>query len=183
MVEAGVPRREQGRDGGGHIERVARRADLVGHDPQRLALPRQPQHRLDEVPSLSAAAPDAVQAAGADDEVARAEAAHEILAGELAEAVDADRPRGVGLGVGCAAGLVEPEDVIAAEVDEGGPEVAADDGQLADAPGVDGEGGRRLRLGPVHEVVGGAVDDGVGPQRGEGGADGLGPGEVELFAA
>src|SRR5262245_46660005 len=37
-------------------------------------------------------------------------------------------------------------------------EVGADAGKVADGPGVDGEGGFRLALGAIDEVVGGAVD-------------------------
>src|SRR5206468_9891003 len=123
-----------------------------------------------------------VEAAGADDEMTRTEGADEILAGQLAQPVNADRAGGIVLAPGMTPLVVEAEDVIGAEVDEQRAEIAADEGQLADGPGVDGEGGFRFTLGAVDEVVGGAVDD-------DGGADGVeeaaqvgGAGEVGVGA-
>ena len=49
--------------------RHPRYADLIVHDLQRFPLTGDFQHRLDEVPALSAGAPHAVQAAGADHEM------------------------------------------------------------------------------------------------------------------
>src|SRR5262249_53258145 len=50
------------------------------------------------------------------------------------------------------------------------------------APGVDGEGGVRLRLGLIDEVVRSAVDDHVGPHLIEGRPDGFRPVQVDAFA-
>src|SRR5262249_56663259 len=129
---------------------------------RRLALPGGPQQRLDEVAALAAAAPDAVQAARPNDQVPRAQRPHQVLAGQLAHAVDVDRARGVLRGVWRRPRLVQAEDVIAAEMDQQGVQVAADEGQLPHTPGVDGERRLWFALGPVHEVVGRTVADHVG---------------------
>ena len=67
-------------------------------------------------------------------------------------------------------------------MDEHAAEVAAGKGEVAHAPGVDGEGRGRVGLGLVHEVVGGAVDHHVGPQRLQGRAKFRRPGQVGLVA-
>src|SRR5437870_5320845 len=41
---------------------------------------------------------------------------------------------------------------------------AAYSGQVAHAPGIDCEGSGRITLGPVHRVIGCAIDDRVGPE-------------------
>src|SRR5262249_21007111 len=74
------------------------------------------------------------------------------------------------------------EDVVGAEMHQGAAQVAADESQIADGPGVDGERGRRFALGLVHEVVGSTVNHNVGPQFGEGGPQHRGLGQVGLDA-
>ena len=51
-----------------------------------------------------------------------------------------------------------------------------------DRPGIHGERVDRMVLGRVHMRVGRAVDDDVGAERGEGGADVGGGGDVEIRA-
>jgi hypothetical protein len=51
-------------------------------------------------------------------------------------------------------------------------------GGKSHAPGVNGDGGVRLLLGAVHEVVGRTVDDRAGPDLGQRGAEQVGPRQV-----
>jgi len=92
MEKSAGPGGDQAGGRRGDVHGEARRTALVVHHPQWLALPGQPQHRFHEVSALAAAAPDAVQAARANNEVVRADAPNQILAGQFAEAVNAHGP-------------------------------------------------------------------------------------------
>src|SRR5437588_159339 len=108
----------QGSDCAGHVDGVTWRANLVAHDSDWLSLTGQAQHRLDEISPFASASPDAVEAAGPDDEMPRTEAADEVLAGELASAVNAQGTGSVVFAVRLTPMLVEPEDIVRADVQE-----------------------------------------------------------------
>src|SRR5262249_8880438 len=90
----------------------------------------------------------------------------------------ADRTRRIALGPRLTPRFVEAKDVIRAEVDEQAVARVTQTRQLADAPSVDGEGFRRLALGLVYKVVGGAVEDHVRAHLVERGAQRLRSGQV-----
>ena len=93
----------------------------------------------------------------AQEQVAAAARANLLLAGELAAAVDAQRPGQVELGRRRAAGA--GEDVVAAVVDEPGLGCLRGARQRADRRGVDQRREFRLGLGTIDGGVGGGVDD------------------------
>src|SRR6185437_6718726 len=131
----------------------------------------------------AAGAPGAVEAAGADHEIARVGAANEVLAGQLAEAVNAHRPRRIGFREGIGSRRIEAEHVIGTEVDELAVRFAAGIGQCTDAPGIDREGGRRLRFREIDEVVRGAVNEDSRANGVDGRGDAVGYGEVDVGAS
>src|SRR5262249_18798896 len=105
--------------------------------------------------------PNAVKPTRADHEMPRTQGAHKVFARQLAQPVDAHRSRRIVLGPGNPSLLIEAENVVGAEMHQRATEVAANQGQVAHGPGVDGESGQWLRLGLVHKVVRGAVENHV----------------------
>src|SRR5207249_8443612 len=100
------------------VQRVARAQHLISDDAELLALPCQPQHRLDEVPlALARGRGDSEETRDAEDHRPLAALERPSLAGELRFAVGAQRMGLVGLEIRCA--LAAVEDVVRREVDEG----------------------------------------------------------------
>jgi hypothetical protein len=131
------------------------RADLVVDDVQRVALGGQAQHRAREV-----AAARGVDPAGAQDQVAAAAGADQVLAFELGAAVDAQRPgRRVLVARRVAAAV---EDVVGAVVQQPGARASAALRQHAGGGGVERARQVGLALGLVDGGVRGGVDDDLG---------------------
>src|SRR5262249_31769186 len=132
VIEAKCASCNYGSDCRCDVHRVARRTDLVRHDAQRLAHSGDAQPSFDEVAAFTPPAPNSIQAARSDDEVAGTDGANQVFAGELTQAVDADRAGGVVFLPGSPPRIFQTKDIVRAEVDERAIQVAADDGQVAD---------------------------------------------------
>ena len=147
-------------DGGGHVAREGKAAQLVVHDRDlRKLVVRvgdavgQPPHGLDEVMAL------ADDPGAAHDVVVRAPG-HGDVAGCLGLAVDGQRGERLVLLVDLGGAV---EDVVAGHVDERDPVLGAGacEQRRAGRVGLPGYGAALGGLGPVHRRVGAAVDDGA----------------------
>src|SRR5262245_43684590 len=100
------------------VSRIGGSAALVVNYRNWFVLGGKPQHRFDEIRSLSTRTPDAVETAGSNHDMLRTRAAHEKLAGEFAGAINADGSGDIRFSPRRLASGVEPKDVIGAEMDE-----------------------------------------------------------------
>ena len=108
----------------------------------------------------------------------------ELLAGQLGDAVDVERRRRVALGVGLAsAARPAPEDVVAGEEDDAGPDGGGGASHVAGPEGVDGEGQGRVDLAVVDPVEGGGVDHPIRCQRLEPGGQADAVDDVDVLVA
>jgi hypothetical protein len=101
---------------------------------------------------------------------------HGVLARQLGAAVGGAGTRGVALGVRLGGGAVE--DIVGGHVDE----KRSGGGEISGAVAIDARRGLFLGLRAVDVGPPGAVHDRVGAGVGDGGADGVGVGDVELGA-
>ena len=85
--------------------------------------------------------------------------AHQIFPRQFARSIYAYRSRRIVFAQGNAPLAVQAEYIIGAVMNEDAPQVPANLGQVAHAPGIDGErpGGIAFRL--VHLIIGRAIDD------------------------
>ena len=157
----------------GQIPGVGRRADLIEHDAQAVALGGQAEHRSKEVvPELG------VEPCGAEDQIAAAAFGYRPFASQLRASVGSRRVGRVVLGVGRT--LVPPEDVVRRYVDQHGPSFAGRGGQVCHGAMVEQVRRGLVLLCPVYVRIGRAVDDHVRllfPHRA---SDRIGIGDVQL---
>src|SRR5262249_10035667 len=100
--------------------------------------------------------------AGADDQVPGALGSDEILAGQLAGPIDADRAWCIGFAPWIRARGIESENEIGAEVDQSNVSLRTELCQRARAERVDGKCDLGFCLGFVDEVVSSAIDNNRG---------------------
>ena len=168
-----------GRAGLGEVGRVGGREDLVGDDAQGLPARARARIRSTKEPPFWRLPPRRRRRSCARPGVGPARR-DEGLAGELGGAVDAERPRRVVLAVRPRGGAVE--DVVGRDVHQERARLARRAGEKVRGRGVDGERGPRLRLGRVHAVAGGGVEDHVRPHLRHSARTASAVGDVELGA-
>ena len=145
---------EDVRSGVGDQRCAGRRAPLVAHDVEAVALGRGAENGLQEV-----LPPGVEDPARAQHQVARGAGDDGLFARQLAAPVDVRRRRRIGFGPGPLAAAVE--NIIGGVVDQPGAQPGGFGGQHLTGAGIDREGSLRLALGTVDSGVGGRIDDDV----------------------
>ena len=134
--------------------------DLVRHDADRVALARKAKHRFDEVAALARRTGDSVQPGNAHDQRVRIRLPHHVFRGDFGAAIDVHAAAGVVLQVGCA--LRPVEDVVGADLDDGGRAGPCRPSDVPAAQDVHAEAGFGVCFGLREVVEGGGVEDKVG---------------------
>src|SRR5262245_2005117 len=111
------------------VSRIGGSAALVVDYRNGFVLGSKPQHRFDEIRSLSTRTPDAVETASSNHDMLRTRAADEKLAGEFAGAINADGSGHIRFSPRPRASSVESKDIIGAEMDECDVALSAKRGQ------------------------------------------------------
>jgi len=131
--------------------------DLVAHYTDFAPIRRQPKHRFDEIPRLTAAARETVQPAGSNQEIPVEQRLDEIFPRELRGRVAAQRPGTIDLSV--RARLPAVENIIGAKVNQNGPNLSGGNGKVPDRDGVHGECPLGLVLALIDPMIGGGIQN------------------------
>ena len=130
-------------------------------------------------PPFASAPPRPEHAAGPDRDPLAARCRHELLAGELAHAVDAKWPRGILLDVGAA--RLPVEDVVGGDVNQERPNRLGGVRKVPRSRRVHGECRHRLALRGVDPDVGRRVEEDVRPHASHDSSHRIAIGDVQLL--
>ena len=180
MIEAVVGGLDQGGGLARQLEGAGGGQPLVVDHPDGFSVFGLPDHGLDEVAALAAAAGAAVEPAGADQEMLLPNRFQQVLARQLGGAVDVERTGAVAFQVGPGGEAVE--DVVGAVVHQDGIDVPGGQGQVPDGLSVGLKGGQDFGLAGVHLVEGRGVDHHPRPLRLQDPANLIGPEDVQGVA-